>query len=218
MSARSRWCRDGRVGGSSTSPGQARGRHCGRSMAEGGAALSGGRACAKRGGADGPTGTGRASLTGRAQLRWQTPQSTSSVGSAPAPRSASEAASDCAACRCSWCPKCAAPVPCSCRQTLAAAPQTNWTANTTTSTMPSTPRIGSVYGSAAAPGRRGAPAGRRAGRAWRIITATCDPSKPAAELSPASFKSRPGLVRLWRALLYSRDGLRAAVRHEAAFR
>lgn len=46
----------------------------------------------------------------------------------------------------------------------------------------------------------------------------CDPSKPTADLSPASFKSRPGLVRLWRALLYSRDGLRAAFRHEAAFR
>lgn len=40
------------------------------------------------------------------------------------------------------------------------------------------------------------------------------PTEPAA--SP--FKSRSGLQRLWRALGYSLAGLRAAVRHEAAFR
>lgn len=32
------------------------------------------------------------------------------------------------------------------------------------------------------------------------------------------YKSRPGLTRLWRAARYSRDGLLAAFRHEAAFR
>jgi len=32
------------------------------------------------------------------------------------------------------------------------------------------------------------------------------------------FKSRPGLRRVWQALRYSREGLVAAVRHEAAFR
>lgn len=35
---------------------------------------------------------------------------------------------------------------------------------------------------------------------------------------PSAFKSRPGLMRIWRAVLYSRDGLVAAFRHEAAFR
>lgn len=34
----------------------------------------------------------------------------------------------------------------------------------------------------------------------------------------SSFKSRGGLMRVWRALTYSAAGLRAAVRHEAAFR
>ncbi len=32
------------------------------------------------------------------------------------------------------------------------------------------------------------------------------------------FKSRPGLRRVWQALRYSREGLVAAFRHEAAFR
>ena len=32
------------------------------------------------------------------------------------------------------------------------------------------------------------------------------------------FKGKTGLARLWRALFYSRDGLRAAYRHEDAFR
>jgi diacylglycerol kinase (ATP) len=39
---------------------------------------------------------------------------------------------------------------------------------------------------------------------------------PPATLS--RFKSRPGLHRVWRAFAYSWAGLRAAVRHEAAFR
>ena len=34
----------------------------------------------------------------------------------------------------------------------------------------------------------------------------------------SSFKSRPGLARVWSAARYSRDGLLAAFRHEAAFR
>jgi diacylglycerol kinase (ATP) len=34
----------------------------------------------------------------------------------------------------------------------------------------------------------------------------------------SAFKSRGGLVRVWRALGYSMAGLRAALRHEAAFR
>jgi diacylglycerol kinase (ATP) len=39
---------------------------------------------------------------------------------------------------------------------------------------------------------------------------------PPAAASP--FKSQPGLQRVWRACAYSWAGLRAAVRHEAAFR
>lgn len=34
----------------------------------------------------------------------------------------------------------------------------------------------------------------------------------------SAFKSRGGLIRIWRALTYSLDGLRAALAHEAAFR
>lgn len=34
----------------------------------------------------------------------------------------------------------------------------------------------------------------------------------------SAYKSRPGLGRVWRAFTYSWAGLRAAVRHEAAFR
>lgn len=34
----------------------------------------------------------------------------------------------------------------------------------------------------------------------------------------AEFKGKTGLVRLWNALGYSRDGIKAAWRHEAAFR
>jgi diacylglycerol kinase (ATP) len=41
------------------------------------------------------------------------------------------------------------------------------------------------------------------------------PGRPARE---SSHKSRPGLVRIWRALLYSIAGLRAAWRGESAFR
>ena len=37
-------------------------------------------------------------------------------------------------------------------------------------------------------------------------------------LDATAFKSRGGLMRVWRALTYSLDGLRAAVAHEAAFR
>ena len=36
--------------------------------------------------------------------------------------------------------------------------------------------------------------------------------------SPSPHKSRGGLKRIWNAALYSRDGLRDAWRHEAAFR
>ena len=38
------------------------------------------------------------------------------------------------------------------------------------------------------------------------------------ESAASAFKSRGGLVRIWRALSYSRAGLAAAFRHEAAFR
>ena len=34
----------------------------------------------------------------------------------------------------------------------------------------------------------------------------------------SAFKSRGGLIRVWRAFTYSASGLRAALRHEAAFR
>ena len=40
----------------------------------------------------------------------------------------------------------------------------------------------------------------------------------AAGEATSAFKSRGGLQRIWRALGYSWAGLRAAVRHEAAFR
>jgi diacylglycerol kinase (ATP) len=44
-------------------------------------------------------------------------------------------------------------------------------------------------------------------------------ASPNGTQSPDSiFKSRGGLQRVWRALSYSWAGLRAAVRHEAAFR
>ncbi|MDO9459771.1 MAG: diacylglycerol kinase [Alphaproteobacteria bacterium] len=36
--------------------------------------------------------------------------------------------------------------------------------------------------------------------------------------SDSAFKSRGGLLRVWRALTYSAAGLRAALRHETAFR
>ncbi len=43
--------------------------------------------------------------------------------------------------------------------------------------------------------------------------------KPASTGAPeSSFKSRGGLLRVWRAFTYSAAGVRAAVRHEAAFR
>lgn len=42
--------------------------------------------------------------------------------------------------------------------------------------------------------------------------------KPAAAEPASSFKSRGGLRRVWNAMSYSMAGLRAAVRHEAAFR
>lgn len=44
-----------------------------------------------------------------------------------------------------------------------------------------------------------------------------NPVPPPAD-PESSFKSRGGLMRIWRALSYSAAGLRAAVRHEAAFR
>ena len=43
-----------------------------------------------------------------------------------------------------------------------------------------------------------------------------DPSHPNP--APSAFKSRGGVQRVWRAFSYSLAGLRAAVRHEAAFR
>lgn len=46
-------------------------------------------------------------------------------------------------------------------------------------------------------------------------------SDPINSSSPAqtnTFKSRPGLARVWHAARYSRDGFVAAFRHEAAFR
>jgi diacylglycerol kinase (ATP) len=46
-----------------------------------------------------------------------------------------------------------------------------------------------------------------------------DPSPTGADaIRESAYKSRPGLARVWRAFLYSWAGLRAAVRHEAAFR
>ena len=44
---------------------------------------------------------------------------------------------------------------------------------------------------------------------------TPDPMPPAGD---SAFKSRGGLRRIWNAMRYSLAGLRAAVRHEAAFR
>ena len=44
-----------------------------------------------------------------------------------------------------------------------------------------------------------------------------DPHVPPPEPPPA-FKSRGGLSRIWKACTYSLAGLRAATRHEAAFR
>ncbi|MBL8341867.1 MAG: diacylglycerol kinase [Rubrivivax sp.] len=41
---------------------------------------------------------------------------------------------------------------------------------------------------------------------------------PGTAADGARFKSRGGVARIWRALQYSRAGLAAAVRHEAAFR
>jgi diacylglycerol kinase (ATP) len=41
---------------------------------------------------------------------------------------------------------------------------------------------------------------------------------PATGLEPCAYKSRSGWQRVWRAAGYSWAGLRAAVRHEAAFR
>jgi len=41
---------------------------------------------------------------------------------------------------------------------------------------------------------------------------------PDHTAEPSSFKSRGGLQRVWRAAGYSWAGLRAALRHEAAFR
>jgi diacylglycerol kinase (ATP) len=44
--------------------------------------------------------------------------------------------------------------------------------------------------------------------------------KPTAstEPAPSPFKSKSGVARIWSAFAYSRDGLCAAFRHEAAFR
>lgn len=47
------------------------------------------------------------------------------------------------------------------------------------------------------------------------------PARAAAEAgaqAESAFKSRGGLIRVWRAFTYSAAGLRAALRHEAAFR
>ena len=43
------------------------------------------------------------------------------------------------------------------------------------------------------------------------------PTIAAMDKEP-SFKGKTGLARIWRALFYSLDGLKAAMRHEAAFR
>ena len=45
-----------------------------------------------------------------------------------------------------------------------------------------------------------------------------DPTGTPDQTRTTSFKSRPGLARVWHAARYSRDGLLAAFRHEAAFR
>ena len=44
------------------------------------------------------------------------------------------------------------------------------------------------------------------------------PDPQAAAPAPSAFKSRGGLARIWHAFTYSWAGLRAALRHEAAFR
>jgi diacylglycerol kinase (ATP) len=44
------------------------------------------------------------------------------------------------------------------------------------------------------------------------------PQTPAPGQAPPPFKSRGGLRRIWNACTYSLAGLRAALRHEAAFR
>lgn len=43
-------------------------------------------------------------------------------------------------------------------------------------------------------------------------------SRSNASQDATAFKSRGGLMRVWRAFTYSLDGLRAAITHEAAFR
>ncbi|HWS05138.1 MAG TPA: diacylglycerol kinase [Burkholderiaceae bacterium] len=45
-----------------------------------------------------------------------------------------------------------------------------------------------------------------------------EPRDTPEPVPTSAFKSRPGLARIWCAARYSRDGLIAAVRHEAAFR
>lgn len=45
-----------------------------------------------------------------------------------------------------------------------------------------------------------------------------DPTGTTDPAATTTFKSRPGFARVWHAALYSRDGLLAAFRHEAAFR
>ena len=45
-----------------------------------------------------------------------------------------------------------------------------------------------------------------------------DPTETPDPIPMTAFKSRPGLARVWHAARYSRDGLLAALRHEAAFR
>lgn len=44
------------------------------------------------------------------------------------------------------------------------------------------------------------------------------PPRSPSPNDASAFKSRGGLMRVWRACLYSLDGLRAALAHEAAFR
>jgi len=45
-----------------------------------------------------------------------------------------------------------------------------------------------------------------------------DPTGTTDPAATTTFKSRPGFARVWHAARYSRDGLLAAFRHEAAFR
>lgn len=45
-----------------------------------------------------------------------------------------------------------------------------------------------------------------------------DPFQSSGPAQTSGFKSRSGLARVWHAAIYSRDGLVAAFRHEAAFR